>query len=196
MENPLLWQYVGMPLLICLARVCDVSIGTLRIVYVSRGMKGVAAILGFFEVMIWIFSISQVMQNLNNPANAVAFAAGFALGNYSGIWIEEKLSLGILMLRIFTKRDSHILVEKLKANNFGVTTVKAHGGYGPVDLVFTIIKRKKLNSVVKLIKEHHPNAIYTVEEVKFVNSPLQASAKVVHATPISHPGKFPLKKAA
>ena len=85
-----LFSYVLMPLLIFLARICDVSIGTLRIIFVSKGKKNIAPILGFFEVLIWITAISKIMQNLDNYINYIAYAAGFATGNLIGMIIEEK----------------------------------------------------------------------------------------------------------
>ncbi|MCK5000444.1 MAG: hypothetical protein KAS23_12960, partial [Anaerohalosphaera sp.] len=88
-----------LPLLIFLARVVDVSMGTVRIVFVSRGFKFLAPVMGFFEVLIWILAISQIMQNLNNPACYVAYAGGFAMGNFVGMWIAEKLTLGVVLVR-------------------------------------------------------------------------------------------------
>ena len=96
-----LFSYVLMPLLIFLARICDVSIGTMRIIFVSKGKRNIAPILGFFEVLIWITAISKIMQNLDNYVNYIAYAAGFATGNFVGMIIEEKLAMGIQMIRVF-----------------------------------------------------------------------------------------------
>ena len=87
--------------LIFLARICDVSIGTMRIIFVSKGKRNIAPILGFFEVLIWITAISKIMENLDNYVNFIAYAAGFATGNFVGMIIEEKLAMGILMIRVF-----------------------------------------------------------------------------------------------
>ena len=95
-----LYTYLLLPLLIFCARIIDVSIGTLRIIFVSKGKRNIAPLLGFFEVLVWILAISEIMQNLNNWVCYVAYAAGFAAGNYVGMIIEEKLAIGILIIRI------------------------------------------------------------------------------------------------
>jgi len=125
------WQYVGIPLLICLARICDVTLGTIRIMYVARGIKILAALLGFFEVTIWLFAIGQLFSNLTNVLNYFAYALGFALGNYIGITIEERLSVGVLLLRIITKLKADKLMDALKVAGFGITAVDGKGIYGP-----------------------------------------------------------------
>jgi uncharacterized protein YebE (UPF0316 family) len=98
--NSNLFGYLILPLLIFFARICDVSIGTMRIIFVSKGKKNIAPLLGFFEVLIWIIVISKIMQNLNNYVNYVAYAAGFATGNLVGMIIEEKLAVGVQMIRV------------------------------------------------------------------------------------------------
>lgn len=157
------------PVLICVARIADVTLGTIRIIYVSKGMKVLASLLGFFEILIWLFAIGQIMSNLTNLVNYFAYAVGFSLGVFIGIVIEEKLSLGILMLRIMTKKDSADLVEFLRSAGFGVTTVGANGIYGPVDVIFTIIQRKELLKITGIIKKFNPNAVYSVEDVRYVS---------------------------
>lgn len=164
------WEYVGIPLIICLARICDVTLGTIRIMYVARGIKVLSAILGFFEVLIWLFAIGQIVSNLTNVVNYIAFATGYALGNYIGITIEEKLSVGVLMLRIITKEKAGKLVDALRKAGFGITAIDAKGIYGPVDVIFTVIKRKDLRNAVEIIKEHQPQAVYSVQDVKSVSA--------------------------
>jgi len=180
-ESQILINYFIVPLLICLARVCDVSLGTIRIITVSKGMKALAAGLGFFEILIWLFAIGQIMQNLTNVANYIAFATGYSLGNYVGIYIEEKLSLGTIMLRIITKKKATELISFLKSAGYGVTGIKGDGVYGPVDVIFTIIKRKEYRTVVEIIKRFNPKAVYTVEDVKFANASLFPIAQATEA---------------
>jgi len=164
------WQYVGIPLLICLARICDVTLGTIRIMYVARGIKILAALLGFFEVTIWLFAIGQIFSNLTNVLNYFAYALGFALGNYIGITIEERLSVGVLLLRIITKLKADKLMDALKVAGFGITAVDGKGIYGPVKVIFTGINRKDLDGVVDVIKEHNPLAVYSVQDVRSVST--------------------------
>jgi uncharacterized protein YebE (UPF0316 family) len=164
------WEYVGIPLLICLARICDVTLGTIRIMYVARGIKVLSAVLGFFEVLIWLFAIGQIISNLTNVVNYFAYALGYALGNYIGITIEERLSVGVLMLRIITKGKADALMDVLRAAGFGITTLEGKGMYGPVEVIFTVINRKDFNGVVEIITEHAPQAIYSVQDVRSVSA--------------------------
>ncbi|OFY65953.1 MAG: hypothetical protein A2V64_09945 [Bacteroidetes bacterium RBG_13_43_22] len=164
-----LFSYVIMPILIFLARICDQSIGTLRIIFVSKGKKYIAPILGFFEVLIWITAISKIMQNLDNYVNYVAYAAGFATGNLVGMIIEEKLALGIQLIRVFTHQNGPELVKILNTNGYGATTVEAHGAIEKVNLIYTIVHRNEIEKVLDLIEGYNPKAFYTIEDVRAAN---------------------------
>jgi uncharacterized protein YebE (UPF0316 family) len=163
-----IFTWVILPILIFLARICDVSIGTVRIVYVSKGLKVFASILGFIEVSIWIMAISQIMKHLNNPVCFLAYGAGFATGNYIGIMLEEKLSLGIVIMRIIPRDDATELISYLKSENFGLTVVDGEGSVGKVKVIFSVIQRQDINKVVSIINCYNPNAFYSVEDVKVV----------------------------
>ena len=163
------FTYVLMPVLIFLARICDVSIGTMRIIFVSKGKRNIAPILGFFEVLIWITAISKIMQNLDNYINYIAYAAGFATGNYVGMIIEEKLAMGILMVRIFAHERGPELVQTLNGNGYGATVVEAHGAREKVHLIYTIVQRNELDSVLKVITTFNPKAFFTIEDIKAAN---------------------------
>jgi uncharacterized protein YebE (UPF0316 family) len=158
-----------MPLLIFLARICDVSIGTLRIIFVSKGKRNIAPVLGFFEVLIWIIAISKIMQNLDNYVNYIAYAAGFATGNFVGMIIEEKLAMGIQMIRVFAHEKGPELVMTLNGRGYGATVVEAHGAREKVHLIYTIVQRNELAKVLDVIHSFNPKAFYTVEDVKSVN---------------------------
>src|SRR5947208_17121066 len=97
--------FPSLPLFIFLAEVCVVTLSTVRIIFIARGMKGRASALGFVEVSIWLFAIGQIMQNLSDVGCYVGFAGGFALGNYLGIVIEQKLAIGSLVVRVITKKN-------------------------------------------------------------------------------------------
>jgi len=167
--NSEIFSYVVMPLLIFLARICDVSIGTLRIIFVSKGKRNIAPVLGFFEVLIWITAISKIMQNLDNYVNYVAYAAGFATGNFIGMIIEEKLAMGIQMIMVFANERGTELVQILNSNGFGATSVEAHGAKEKVHLVYSIVHRNELKRVLELIDSFNPKAFFTIEDVKSVN---------------------------
>jgi uncharacterized protein YebE (UPF0316 family) len=164
-----IFSYVVLPLLIFLARICDVSIGTLRIILVSKGKKNIAPILGFFEVLIWIVAISKIMQNLDNYINYIAYAAGFATGNLVGMIIEEKLAMGIQLIRVFAHQNGPDLLKTLNTNGFGATSVEAHGAIEKIDLIYTIVQRNELEKVLDIIDKFNPMAFYTIEDVKAVN---------------------------
>ena len=151
---------------IFLAEMCVVTIGTVRIIFVARGRKYLAPLLGFFEILTWLFAIGQVMQNLDSPACFLAFAVGFTLGNFLGIQIETKLALGMATVRVITRSDPCELIEELREANFGVTSVAGEGATGPVQIVMTIVKRRQIPAVLSLIEAHAPQAFYAVEELQ------------------------------
>jgi uncharacterized protein YebE (UPF0316 family) len=163
------FTYGVVPVLIFCSRICDVSIGTLRIIFVSRGQKYFAPVVGFFEVLIWLLAITKVMQNLDHGICYVAYAGGFATGNYIGMWIEEKIAMGTLMIQIVTQKDATNLVRNLKDGGYGATSVPAQGSRGLVNVVYSVIKRQDVDDVVGLIRQFNPNAFYSVQDVRFVN---------------------------
>ena len=163
-----LYAWIVIPFLIFIARIADVSIGTIRLIFISRGLKYLAPVVGFFEILIWLLAIGQIMKNLSNPVCYIAYAGGFAMGNFVGMWIAEKLSLGVVLIRVVTKKDAAELVEYLKSADYGVTSVDGHGTAGQVKVVFTIVPRREVKSVADLINKFNPQAFYSIEEVGFV----------------------------
>ena len=163
------FDYLVMPLLIFCARVMDVSINTLRIMFVLNGKKKVAPILGFFEAMIWLLAIGQIFQNINNPMSYVAYAGGFAMGTFVGMTIEEKLALGRVLVRVITPEPMPELIEYMKERNYRFTNVGAEGRYGKVNLLFTVMKREVLKEYVEKVKKLNNNAFYTIESVRRVS---------------------------
>lgn len=168
LNSPVL-TWVVLPALIFLARVCDVSLGTIRVIFVARGMRHLAPLVGFFEILIWLMAIGQIFSNLNNPACYLAYAAGFAAGNFVGIAIVDRLHLGKVILRIITDRPAYDIIARLTAENIGLTTVDASGAEGPVKLVFSVIERADLPRVINMVREFHPHAFFTVEDVRFAS---------------------------
>ncbi len=162
------FTWIILPLLIFLARIADQTIGTLRLIFVSKGFKGLAPVIGFFESVIWLIAVSQIMKHLDNIVCFMAYGAGFAMGNYVGILIEEKLSIGKVIVRVIPKFDTSDLLAFLKESGFGHTRLAAEGSTGPVNIIISIIDRKDLKNLVDIINRFNPNAFYTVEEVKAV----------------------------
>jgi uncharacterized protein YebE (UPF0316 family) len=163
------YSYIVIPLLIFFARICDVSMGTVRIILVSKGLRRIAPVIGFFEVLIWVLAISKIIQNLDNWMCYIAYASGFATGNYIGMKIEEKLALGHELVRVITKREAFDLVHALKDEGYGVTFISAEGTQGLVGVVYIIVSRKNIPAVIQIIQKHNPNALYTIENIKYVN---------------------------
>ncbi len=166
LNDPEVYAWVVLPILIFFARVTDVTLGTLRIIFISRGKRNIAPILGFFEVLIWIVAIGQIVQNLTSVTSYLGYAAGFATGNYIGMAIENKLAIGTLIVRVILPADSDRLRMKLKEAGYGVTRVEAEGVNGPVTLLYTVIKRVDYPEVMNLINQVNPKAFVTAEEVR------------------------------
>jgi uncharacterized protein YebE (UPF0316 family) len=165
------WFIYGLlPLLIFLSRIMDVTLDTLRIVFVSRGNKVVAPILGFFEILIWLVAITRIMANLDNVTTYFAYAGGFAVGNFVGLYFEEKLAMGTQLIRIICVKDASMLIESLREKGFGATIVNAEGKEGPVHVIFIIVKRQAVKQVVELINHYNPKAFYSIEDVRSVNT--------------------------
>lgn len=138
----------------------------LRTVLASKGYKQIVPFIGFFEVLIWLAAISQIMNNLNNWVCYIAWAGGYATGSYIGLYIEEKIALGIQVIRIITNQGSEEFISELKDRNFGITLVNAEGARGPVKMIFTVVPRKSVKEVVSLINQYTPKSFYSVEDVR------------------------------
>jgi uncharacterized protein YebE (UPF0316 family) len=167
-RSPDFFAFVMLPVMIFCARICDVTLGTIRVIFISKGIRYLAPIIGFFEVIIWLLAIGQVMNNLTNIVSYIAYGAGFASGTYIGMLIEEKISLGLTSIRIITREDPLALLQYLRSHNYGVTSIDGEGASGKVKMVFTIIQRQDIPQVAGIIKQFHPNAFYSIEEVKSV----------------------------
>ncbi|MBN1406764.1 MAG: DUF2179 domain-containing protein [Calditrichaceae bacterium] len=160
------FNWVILPLLIYIARITDVTLGTMRIISLSRGLRKIAPILGFFEMIIWLLAIRQIFNHLNNPACYLAFAGGFATGVYTGMYIEHKMAMGLRLIRIITRYDSSNLIRILREEGYGLTIIDAEGNQGQVKIIFTLVKRRDLPRVLNYVRENNPNAFYTVEDVR------------------------------
>jgi len=162
------FTWIILPFLIFSARVLDVSLQTLRIIFVSRGLKYLAPFVGFFEVIIWLLALRVIMENLNNWACYIAYGAGFAMGNFIGIFIEKRLAIGNSIVRIITRKDAIPLIEHLRSSGYGVTSIQAEGSEGSVHVIYVIVKRHDLEAIGEVIRDFNPNAFYTVEDVRLV----------------------------
>lgn len=141
----------------------------MRFIFLARGYRFMAPVLGFFEVLIWVLAIRQVMLNLSNIVCLLAYCSGFAMGNYIGIRVEEKLSIGMVLLRIVAYNQIEALTEFMKSNNYGYTLVDGEGNQRKVKIIFSILKRKDLHDVLQAISRYAPQSFYTIENVKTVS---------------------------
>lgn len=163
------FKWVLLPILIFVARTCDVTLATLRNVFISKGMRQVVPWVGFFEVLIWLISIRQIMQHLDNPMTYLGFAGGFAMGTYVGLRIESRLALGMQVMRIITPTVPAELIFALNKADVGVTVIDGQGAKGPVKILFTIVRRKDIELVKALINEHTPSAFYSIEDIRIAS---------------------------
>ncbi len=149
-------------LAIMLMRICDVTVGTFRIILVNQGKKYLAAAAGFVEVLIWIFAMRFIVQHMDQTINLFGYATGFAIGNILGIAFEEKVALGFVQLNIISKHATDKIADTLRLSNFGVTIIPGEGGAGGVAILLIIIRRKDFKKVMSIIESIDNEAFITV----------------------------------
>lgn len=170
-------NYLILPLLIFFARIGDVTISTIRILFLMNGNRIIAPILGFFEAFIWLLAIGQIVNNIDNIWSYVAYAGGFATGTFIGITLEGKLAYGKVVLRLFAPSNIDELVGFLEENNYRYSILDATGRKGPVSIVFMVVKRDSLKELIANIDHFYPKAFYTIEGVKQVREELRAKSE-------------------
>ena len=154
------------PLIIFFGRICDVTLGTLRIIFVSKGERYKAPIVGFFEIFIWVVVISQVFSHANDIITYIAYAAGYATGNYVGILVENKIAFGFQLIRVYTKRSGEELIKLLNKKGYGSTFTRGCGAVSEVDIVETVISRKSYSEAIQIITGFDSNAFYLIEDIR------------------------------
>src|SRR5688500_3183067 len=159
------FSFILLPLLIFCARIGDVSINTIRIIYVLGGRRWTATLLGFFESFIWLMAIRQIFEHMDNWLCYVAYPAGFASGIFVGMMIEERIAYGKVIVRIITRKDIAEWLEYINKPYHRYTHVNAQGPDGHENLVFTVLERERLEDLLFKLKEILPSAFYTVEKV-------------------------------
>ena len=162
------WPVWAGATLIFLARVCDVTLGTLRISFISRGEKNLAPLVAFIEMIIWLFAISQVVQNFTNVAYFLAYSGGFASGVFVGLQIEERLALGRRIVRTITESDATDLIAAVRSAGFGATSVRGAGGSGDVSVIFSVVDRADVQEYLEVVEAQQPGAFVSVEDVTAV----------------------------
>ncbi|WP_066635621.1 DUF2179 domain-containing protein [Desulfolucanica intricata] len=158
-------------LFIFFARVADMSLDVIRILMLMRGKRFSAAIIGFVEVTIFVIALNEVISGgLNDPGKIIAYAGGFATGNYLGIIIEERLAMGFLLLQIFpAKYKGDKYAQELRNEGFGVTSVVGEGRDGERNILFVTLKRKNLNKAIRILNNIDPETFYNVTDAKSIH---------------------------
>lgn len=175
-------HWLALPAAIFLARICDVSVGTVRIICVTRGFRVVAVVLAFVEVVIWVSALSAVFAHLNRLENMLAYAGGFATGNAIGMWLEQKVALGTQIVGLVSKGMAHAVAERLRFAGFNVTTLNGDDRDGPVAVCMAVVPRRKVQRVVAMARGIDQHVLVAVADVREGNRPLVAG---------QWPGKLP-----
>lgn len=163
LSNPQAWLGAG---LIFFLRVCDMSLDTLRVLFVMRGKKQISWVLGFCQSAIFVLAIGKVLTQLNNPLNIIGYAAGFATGNVVGMLIEERIAIGHILVNIISPRRGSAIVSHLRQNGYAVTELSGRGKDGMVSLINCSVLRKQVEAVHQLVDEIDSEAFITAEDVR------------------------------
>ena len=147
-------------------RVSDMTCDTLRMLFVVRGRKGIAWVLGFVQSVIFVIAITTVLQHLDNPLNVIGYAAGFATGNVVGMWIEERLAIGHVKISIVTQHLGAALSQSLREAGFAVTEIPARGRDGMVSMLSVSVLRKDVSKVEDIVHATDTEAFVISEDVR------------------------------
>ncbi|MGO8835914.1 MAG: DUF2179 domain-containing protein [Limisphaerales bacterium] len=154
--------------LIVLARITDVSLDTIRVVSVIQGRRAFAAVLGFFEAIVYICAVAKVLLNMNQPVYAVAYGLGFAAGTYLGIVIEQWLAFGRQLVILLTPKGRE-LAEALRAANYLLTEVKGHAREGDLTILCVEIPRREVQKVIRLACAVDERCVFSVHDIRLAD---------------------------
>ncbi|MDR5658625.1 DUF2179 domain-containing protein [Serpentinicella sp. ANB-PHB4] len=155
-------------LFIFFARLTDVSMATVRMIMVVKGKRLEAALIGFFEVIVYILAIGQVLSGLDNPVNVLVYALGFATGNYLGVYLEDKLALGNNIIQIITHHNPQPIVDRFREDGFGVTVMEGYGRDGIHHLLYITISRKHIKKVYQILDQFDSKAFITITDARSI----------------------------
>jgi uncharacterized protein YebE (UPF0316 family) len=163
------------PFLIFTLRIVDVSLDTMRVIFLIRGKRLVAALLGFFIALIWLIAVSNAVKHIDSPWHVLGYAAGYATGTFVGISIERFVAYGVAMVRIISTHSGVEIAESLRERGYGATQFIGQGRQGDVQLVTVVVQRGHLDEVMSIVERHDPEAFVTVEEPKSIRGGLLAT---------------------
>ncbi len=154
--------------LIFILRVLNMTLDTLRMMVVMRGMKTLTFILGFFQTAVFVFALGSVINDLNNPLNTIAYSLGFATGNVIGMMIEKRLALGYINITIMSPTNGRQIAETLRGKGHAVTEIPARGKDGAVEILECSVQRKFAKEVQDIALEADPDAFITARDIQRV----------------------------
>jgi uncharacterized protein YebE (UPF0316 family) len=163
LSDPQAWLFA---LLIFLLRVADMSLDTIRVLFVVRGKKAITWVLGFFQSLIFVIAISSVLTELDNILNVIGYATGFATGNLVGMIIEQRLAIGHILVTIISSNRGAFIAERLRAGGYAVTEIAGRGRNGTVFELHASVQRKDVPNVETIVLEADPQAFITAEDVR------------------------------
>jgi len=165
-------------------RVADVTLGTMRTISIVKGHITPAMVLGFFELLIWITAISQVITRLSESWwLALAYASGFAVGNGVGLTVERWTANGAAVVRIMSAVGGSEIADRLRRDGYLVTSFAGDGGGAPMTLVYAMAPRRRARQIIEMSREVDPDLVYVVDPAHETNgSPQLRLRPVPHAT--------------
>jgi uncharacterized protein YebE (UPF0316 family) len=167
----------GALLIFCL-RIVDVSCDTMRVIFAIRGKRIAAAGLGFVQALVWIFAVANAVTHLNSPLHVLGYAGGYAAGTYVGISLEQALAFGVATIRVVVSRGSGVqIAAALRALGHGVTEFPGIGRNGAVEILNSVVQRRDIDGVARVIIDCDPEAFVTVEEPRILSGGLIPSRR-------------------
>ena len=149
-------------------RVLDVSMDMVRLLITIRGRKLLAGLIGFFQVLVFLFALSRVITSMDNIWNVLGYCSGFAIGTIVGATIEESLAIGYSLIRVVSTHQAAAIAQGLRAQGFGATKVAGEGQEGEVGIVLTVVRRRDVRAALRLIETMDPDAFVGVEDERTV----------------------------
>ncbi len=179
----------GALVIFCL-RIVDVSCDTMRVIFAIRGKRGIAAVLGFIQALVWIFAVGNAVKHLDSVLHVLGYAGGYAMGTFVGVSLEQMIAYGVATIRIVSKRAGVEIAEALRARGFGVTEFPGFGRDGAVEIINSVVQRSHLPEVLALVTERDEDAFVTVEEPKILRGGMVATREWRLTEPFTRWMKF------
>ena len=174
----------GAILIFCL-RIVDVSCDTMRVLFAVRGKRGIAAVLGFVQALVWIFAVGTAIQHLDSIYHVLGYAGGYAAGTFVGITIERTVAYGLSTVRIVSPHSGVEIAEALRERGYGVTEIPGFGREGRVEIVNSVVLRAHLAEVLAIVDRWDPTAFVTAEEPKILRGGSLAAREWRMASPLT-----------